>query len=138
VGPITTGKVKLRISGVSANAPPAFVYGIYLNLPEGNPSVEQQRLHYAGTLDFFSKIAYSPKDHDHGNGSSFSETFDVTAIVAMLQQSRRWQPEKLTITFQPLTPIASQGNEEALRQRLEASAKQAAVTCHYAELLLSP
>jgi Common central domain of tyrosinase/Polyphenol oxidase middle domain len=133
------GRVFLQITGISAKEAPAFVYGIYLNLPPGKLSAEQKRKHYAGTVDFFGKTAQDKKDHDHAaDGTSFMETFDVTALIAALQKEKRWQPETLRVTFQPLTPIASQGNEAALQQRLEASAKKAEVTYQHVQLLFAP
>jgi hypothetical protein len=136
--PNSAGKVFLQISGISAKEPPTFVYGIYLNLPSGELSAEIKRKYYAGTVDFFGKIAHEKKDAGHGNEGSFSETFDVTALVARLQKEKRWQPETLTVTFQPLTPIASKGNEAALQQRLEASAKKAEVTYQHVQVLFAP
>jgi hypothetical protein len=135
----STGKVFLQISGISAKEAPAFVYGIYLNLPSGALSAEQKRKYYAGTVDFFGKTARDKKDHAHdADGTSFNETFDVTALIAVLQKEKLWQPEALSVTFQALTPIASKGNEAALQQRLEASAKKAEVTYQHVELLFVP
>jgi hypothetical protein len=135
----TTGKVFLQISGISVKAPPAFVYDVYLNLPEADLAPEQKRRHYAGTIDFFGKTSHAKKDAGHGAApASFTEIFDVTATVAALQKAKRWQAEKLSVTFHPLTPIAPKGNEAALQTRLEASARKAEVTYQHVELLFAP
>jgi len=137
VTPNLTGKVFLQISGISAKEPPVFVYGVYLNFPAGELSAEQKRKYFAGTVDFFGQIGRGKIDHGHA-GDSFTETFDVTTLVAELQKEKRWQPETLNVTFQPLTPIASKGNEAALQKRLEASAKKAEVTYQHVQLLINP
>ena len=133
-----TGKIFLQISGISAKAPPTFVYGVYLNLPQGELTPEQKRQYYAGTIDFFGKVGHAKKDGHGGAGSSFTETFDITALVGALQKAKRWQAEPLSVTFQPLTPIAAKGKEAALQKRLEASAKKAEITYQHVELLFAP
>lgn len=139
IAPNATGKVLLQIHGISAKETPAFVYGVYLNLPDKEVPADQKRKYLAGTIDFFGKLPHENKDHGHGGeGTGFMETYDVSALVSALQKEKRWQAEKLDVTFEPITPIASKGNEAALQQRLEASAKKAEITYQNVQLLIAP
>ena len=75
---------------------------------------------------------------DARNGKDLLDTFDVTAVVARLQKANRWNPDALSVTLRPLTPIPPMGGEAQLRQRSEASAEKAMISYERINLLVTP
>ena len=58
--------------------------------------------------------------------------------MARLQKANHWNPEAVSVTRRPLTPIPSKGGEEKLRQRSEASAEKAKISYQRINLLVTP
>jgi tyrosinase len=131
------GKILLQIEGLSVSDVPNFTYAVYLNLPEGDVAPEQAQAHYVGTIDFFGKGPGG--GHAHGDGDmTFTETYDVTAVVARLREADRWKPDALNVSLRPLTPIPPKGEEEGLRKRSKESAKRAKISYKRINLLVQP
>jgi tyrosinase len=128
------GKIVLDLQGLAVADVPNFTYAIYLNLPEG-AAADVARLHYVGALNFFGKGPSAA--HDHA-AKTFSETFDVTPVVARLRRAGRWDPEALSVTLRPLTVNPPKGGEEALKQRTEESAAKAKISYKRINLSVSP
>jgi hypothetical protein len=126
----------LEVQGISLAETPNFTYGVYLNLPEGEVSAEQARLHYVGAIDFFGKAPGA--GHAHAEVKPFDATFDAGDAIARLQRRGRWDVDKLTVTLRPLTPVPPRGQEEAVRTRSEESAKRAKITYKRINLTLAP
>jgi tyrosinase len=75
-------------------------YGVYLNLPEGAVPAEDDDEHLAGVLSTFGVDRASRPDDAHGGGG-LHVTFDITDLVARLQEAAKWDPRALQVTFVP-------------------------------------
>lgn len=139
-------KLLLVIRGISANASPSFTYAVYLDLPEGRITEDQAKPYYIGTINFFGKtrgeLARHQQLHGHAGhggmqqaGETFDQTFDVTSVVARLQQAGRWDPTTMSVFINPTTVRPAAGQENEVRQRAIASAERAQVSYDRIELL---
>ncbi len=138
--PDKPGAILLQIEGLSVAEVPNFTYAVYLNLPEEEVDPARVKSHYVGSLNFFGKDSdhAGQPHHDHADGKALVDTFDVTAVVARLQKANRWNPDAVSVTLRPLTPIPPKGGEEKLRQRSEASAEKAKISYQRINLLVTP
>ena len=138
--PDKPGEILLQIEGLSVAEVPNFTYAIYLNLPAEEVDSARVKLHYVGSLNFFGKDSdqAGKPHHDHAGGKALVDTFDVTAVVARLQKANRWNPDAVSVTLRPLTPIPPKGGEEKLRQRSEAAAEKAKISYQRINLLVAP
>ncbi|MGD9649143.1 MAG: hypothetical protein AB7U73_25755 [Pirellulales bacterium] len=82
-----------------------------------------------GSIDFFSRTAkHGHAAEDDAEPMAFDQTLDATGTIARLKEADLWNPEKLTITLRPLTPVAaSDDQEKQLAEELRASAEKAGV-----------
>jgi tyrosinase-like protein/polyphenol oxidase-like protein len=137
--PDKPGAILLQIEGLSVAEVPNFTYAVYLNLPAEEVDPARIKPHYVGSLNFFGKDSeHAGKPHDdHAGGKGLADTFDVTAVVARLRKANRWNPEAVSVTLRPLTPIPPKGGEEKLRQRSEASAEKAKISYQRINLLVT-
>jgi tyrosinase len=93
----------LRLDDIGGDVNPGLVYGVYLNLPDGEEPTEESA-HYAGALSFFG-IERSATDGDADEEEAPHElaySFDVTPLVASLKDAGAWNPGELHVTFSPL------------------------------------
>ena len=51
-------------------------------------------------------------DKAHPGVPGFRHTFDVTRVVGELSEAGMWDPDALTVTFEPITPIPPPGQED--------------------------
>jgi tyrosinase len=86
-------KVYLNLSNITAKRPAARIK-VYLGAGGGEPREED----LAGTLPMFGVESASKEESAHG-GSGLSYVLDITAIVERLKQQRRWNPERLDVSF---------------------------------------
>jgi tyrosinase len=92
----------LNIENIEGDAPPGVLYGVYVNLPEGE-SPDPDGPHYAGALSFFGIDSQSADDDDeeaapHG----LRHVFDITSLAAALSEQGHWDPEHVHVTFSPI------------------------------------
>jgi tyrosinase len=135
--PGAAGKILLQVAGLSAREVPTYVYAVYLDLPPGDVPAPKARQHYVGTISFFGKVPVGPR-HGHAASKTFTETFDVTDLVARLRAAGLWSPDAVRVTLRPLTPIAPKGQEAELRKRIEASAQKAGASYQAFHLVVAP
>jgi tyrosinase len=132
------GSVVLQIEGLSTAEAPNFTYSAYLNLPAEEADPARMKTHYVGTLNLFGKDAgRGNAGHEHGAHASI-DAFDVTEVVARLKKSNRWNPDSLSVTLKPLTPIPPKGGEQALQKRTEISAEKARISYQRISLMITP
>lgn len=138
--PDQPGAILLQIEGLSVAEVPNFTYAVYLNLPADEVDSARAKPHYVGSLNFFGKDSDhgGKPNHKHADAKTVVDTFDVTAVVARLQKANRWNPDSISVTLRPLTPIPPKGGEEKLRQRSEASAEKAKINYQRINLLIAP
>ncbi|MGH2917803.1 MAG: tyrosinase family protein [Solirubrobacteraceae bacterium] len=100
----------LNIEDIEGDVTPGLVYGVYVNLPEGEEPDEESP-HLAGTVSFFGIENTRPDDDKEEAPHQLRYTFDITAIVDALKEQRDWDPEKLRVTFSPV-----EGSDEELAE----------------------
>ncbi|MBX9628489.1 MAG: tyrosinase family protein, partial [Gemmataceae bacterium] len=126
--PATGGpRVLVAVEGVTADRPPGYAVGVYLNLPP-DASAEERRRYYVGTLDFFGKTKADERAaHGHGGGGGFTQTFDATALAARLQGGKGWDPDALSVVFLPEAPTPPGAARDEVVVQARASAEAANV-----------
>jgi hypothetical protein len=134
-------RVVVAVEGVAADEPPAFLYGVYLNLPPGDPSrlsEQERRLHYVGGIDFFGKTRADRKAGGHAHGETFDATLDATRAVARLQQAGRWDPGAVMVAVLPLAPAPPNTPAKQVQAEAAASARKANVSYKRITLRVAP
>jgi hypothetical protein len=122
-------RVLVSVEGLSADAAPEFVYGVYVNLPEKNVTDEVRRGHYVGSINFFGKTRMDAgPGHMHAAEQGFTATFDATEAIARLQREKKFDPDALTVTILPLSANPPGVGPAEVKTRGEASAKKAKVS----------
>jgi tyrosinase len=80
---------------------PGLLYGVYVNLPPGEPA-EPESPHYVGALPFFGIETTVPDDAEEEAPHRLRYVFDITPTVAKLSAEGRWDPARLHVTFAPI------------------------------------
>jgi tyrosinase len=138
-GPPASGmpRVGLEIRDIEFSEPPAFTYEVFLNLPEDADAATEAR-HRVGVINFFGKGG--DRGHAHGAAEGprrFTETLDATRTVARLRDAGAWNEDDLRVTLRPIGPTPPAGGEAAARERLEGSARAAAMSYAGAALIVA-
>ena len=96
-------RVYLNVENIEGDANPGLLYGVYVNLPEGEPP-DPDGAHLAGTMSFFGIEASAAEDDDDRIEAphSLRHVFDITPLVATLSAQGHWDPEHLRVTFSPI------------------------------------
>lgn len=134
------GRIGLEIEGISFQQIPDYTYAVYLNLPEGDISPEQQKAHYVGTINFFGREHVLGAGHGHGamqGGKTFTQVLDATETVARLQRAGTWKSDALSVTLLPLTPGTPSG-QVAAQQRYEETSRRAKISYKRLSLTVIP
>ena len=132
-------RIIVEVIGLKAEKAPRFSYSIYLNLPEEDISAEIKRLYRVGTLNLFG-IADHAHDGDEANHHHSDENdpeenpqsvqrYDATQTVAKLREAGLWDEAKISVTLEPVTPIATTAEDrQPLRAMLEKSSEESEIT----------
>jgi tyrosinase len=80
---------------------PGLLYGVYVNLPEGEPTTEESP-HFVGALPFFGIESTKPDDTKEEAPHRLRYVFDITDTVADLSAKDQWDPDRLHVTFAPI------------------------------------
>ena len=80
---------------------PGLLYGVYVNLPPGDPA-ETESPHYVGVLPFFGIESTVPDEAEVEAPHRLRYVFDITPTVAELTAHGRWDPARLHVTFAPI------------------------------------
>ncbi len=92
----------LNVENIEGDAVPGVLYGVYVNLPEGEPP-DPEGPHYAGALSFFGIDSTNAEDDDEEEAPhGLRHVFDITSLAAALAEQGRWDPEHLRVTFSPI------------------------------------
>lgn len=107
-----TPSVYLNVEDIEAEQNPGVVYAVYLDLPSGSddPDADPVR-HHAGNIALFGIELMNDPDHAHPGVPGFRHTFDITGLVEELSAAGRWDPDSITVTFKPLSPLPPPGEE---------------------------
>jgi tyrosinase len=91
----------LNIENVRGEANPGLLYGVYLNLPEGE-AAEPDSGSFVGTISLFGVESSQLDDEDEEAPHGLHYVFDVSEQVESLREQGRWDPERLDVTFSPV------------------------------------
>jgi len=91
----------LNIENIRGEAVPGVLYGVYLNLPEGEPA-EPDSPSYVGAISLFGIEATQPDDEKEEAPHGLHYTFDISGKLAGLREQGRWNPERFEVTFSPV------------------------------------
>lgn len=110
---VTTGAraIYLNVEDIEAEQNPGVVYGVFVNMPSHDPAADRARYH-VGNIALFGIEAMNDPDAAHGGVPGFRHTFDITRVVGELSETGRWDPNAITVTFEPITPIPPPGQED--------------------------
>ncbi|MGH8910183.1 MAG: tyrosinase family protein [Egibacteraceae bacterium] len=114
----------LNVEDIEAEQNPGIVYGVFINLPS-DPEADRGRYH-AGNIALFGIEVMNDPDRAHDGVPGFRHTFDITRVVSTLSEAGEWDPDAITVTFEPITPIPPPGQEEDLMAAASAELLEAA------------
>jgi tyrosinase len=97
--PEATQRVILALENVTAQEHPIHSYEVYVNVPEGEEPTEHPEL-LAGLISRFGLVKATSPDSTHG-GQGLNLSFDISELVARLEQSGTWNPTTVRVTFIP-------------------------------------
>jgi tyrosinase len=107
-GPAATARAEggpaatyLNIENVRGDANPGLLYGVYLNLPEGE-AAEPDSDSFVGTISLFGIEGSQLDDEDEEAPHGLHYVFNVSEQVERLRGEDRWDPESLDVTFSPV------------------------------------
>ncbi len=91
----------LNIENVQGEANPGLLYGVYLNLPEGE-AAEPESASFVGTISLFGIESSQLDDEEEEAPHGLHYAFDVSEPIERLRDQGRWDPEHLKVTFSPV------------------------------------
>lgn len=91
----------LNIENVQGKANPGLLYGVYLNLPEGE-AAEPESKSYVGTISLFGVESTQLDDEDEEAHHGLHYVFNISEKVEALRKEGRWDPNSLEVTFSPV------------------------------------
>lgn len=98
-------KLSVLFKGLKAKAAPGIVYQVFLDLP-AEPTPEQLKLHYVGTLNFFDAVGHDNHTQENANsGMSKPVPMRITKVAKTLR-------EKNMLAAKPTLVIIPQGTAE--------------------------
>lgn len=99
--PAAPASTYLNIENVRGEANPGLVYGVYLNLPEGE-AAEPDSESFVGNISLFGIEGSQVDDGEEEAPHGLHYAFDVSEQVEALRQADRWNPDSLDVTFSPV------------------------------------
>jgi tyrosinase len=91
----------LNVEDVEGDENPGLLYGVYVNLPEGEQASPDSP-HYAGSISFFGIESTAPDDSGEEAEHPLRYVFDITDTVEELTRRERWNPAELQVRFLPV------------------------------------
>lgn len=103
------GGVFLAVENIEAEHNPGLVFDVLLNQPQadGDPDV-----HRVGSFTLFGIERMNDPDHPHEGGPGLRHTFDVAEVISGLAALDLWNPDTITVTIDPVPPLAPPGEEQ--------------------------
>lgn len=100
-------RVLLQLERVTGSDAPYGVYGVYVNVPEGEDPADYPYLK-AGLFSPFGLARATAQ------GEGLTQAYDITEIARRLYEEERWDPQRVDVTFDADVPTAA-AEEEARR-----------------------
>jgi tyrosinase len=99
-------RVFLTLENVTATDLGAGSYTVYVNAPEGDVAVAEDR--QVGRMSTFGLMEASQADDVHsGSGATYS--YEITDLARRLEEAGEWDPESLRVSVVPTDPEARGG-----------------------------
>jgi hypothetical protein len=102
----------LRVEDIDAPRNPGVVYGVYLNAPAGGSPEERER-HRVGNVTLFGIEAIRDPNRPH-TVPGLKHTFNITRVVSRLRAAKRWDPDDINVTFEPISPVGAASDSGAV------------------------
>jgi len=123
------GRVYLRVEGVTGTSA-APLYGVYLNVPEGEDPHAHPELR-AGSFATFGLVETSQTNEQH-DAEGLTASFDITTLRERLVEQGEWDDERVRISFSTEVPGAPRGDDaggdrEAPAARPDVRARRVAI-----------
>src|SRR5262249_22866906 len=93
-----------NVEDIEAEQNPGIAYGVYLNMPSDDPDADRAHYHIGNVTLFGIEVMNDP-DMAHSGVPGLRHTFDITHVVDELNKAGHWDPDAITVTFEPLTPL---------------------------------
>jgi hypothetical protein len=103
-------RMLLQVEDIEAEQDPGLAYAVYLEPAGGAADADRERRH-VGNVAFFGIRAMNDPDKPHDGAPGFRHVFDASAVVASLRAENRWDPDAITVTFEPITVLPPPGEE---------------------------
>jgi tyrosinase len=92
-------RMYLNVENIEGEANPGLLYGVYVNLPEGE-FPDPDGPYFAGAMSFFGIESTTEDDEDQEEARhGLRHVFDITTLVAKLTELGRRDPGHLDVTF---------------------------------------
>ncbi len=117
----------LRVEGVTGTSA-APLYGVYLNVPEGEDPHDHPELR-AGSFSTFGLVETSQTNDQH-SGEGLTASFDITDVRDRLAQQGRWDDDRVQVSFStevPGTPRGDASGAESDAPRPDVRARRIAI-----------
>jgi hypothetical protein len=103
----------LRLEGLDTEDDHNVVYEVYLNMPAELRPGEFRSDFFVGNLSFFGAKHHRDVKVREGSPPGLTQTFEISGLVQELHQRERWNPEVMTVSFDP-TGVTMPGGEVLL------------------------
>jgi tyrosinase len=100
----------LRVEGVTGTSA-APLYGVYLNVPDGEDPHEHPELR-AGSFSTFGLVETSQVNEQH-DAEGLTASFDITLVRDRLVQQGLWDDDRVQVSFSTEVPSTPQGDAPA-------------------------
>jgi tyrosinase len=92
--------IVLRLEDVTFDKQPGIYYEVYVNVPADQDDPDFHNGHYVGNLGFFAKFDGGHDEHG-ADGAKATAAFDISGLVRELAAQKKWDPDRVTVTFVP-------------------------------------
>ncbi|MFL5576751.1 MAG: tyrosinase family protein [Gemmatimonadaceae bacterium] len=117
-------RVLVSVDDIEAERDPGVAYALYLDV-RGDPG--QERRQHVGNVSLFGIESADDPDRAHEGAPGFRYVFDATDAVRRLRDQHLWDPDSVTVTFEPIRILPPPGAAPAPEAEAEAAAPVAPV-----------
>jgi Common central domain of tyrosinase/Polyphenol oxidase middle domain len=103
-------RLLVSVEDIEAETNPGIGYAVYLDTRGATDDVTRERRH-VGNVSLFGIDVMNDPDLAHDAAPGLRHVFDATSAVDALSEQGRWDPEHVTVTFEPITVLPPPGEE---------------------------
>ena len=101
-------RLLISVDDITGEQAPGFGYAVFVDAPGATDDATRNRRHI-GNISLFGLESMNNPDVPHDGPPGMRHVFDATAAVDALREQSRWDPDRVTVTFEPLTAIPPEG-----------------------------